>query len=233
MHHIIETFDSMLTISQAVERIVKVKPFVVEALAEGLINISSLARQIQPQVERLTDKPVKQGAIVMALNRMIPHLDQTVSSSLDQLLETLGDIIVRSNLTDYTFRNSATIFESHIGLMKDISGQHDVFYTLVRGVFESNLVISSSFRHLAETHFSKEECTYLQSDLSAITLKLPASNVAATGFYYQILKSIAWEGINIKEVISTTNEFTIIVNDEDVDRAFTTLKGLKNSAKKI
>ena len=122
----------MLTISQAVEKIVKVKPFVVEALAEGLINISSLARQIQPLVEKLTDKSVKQGAIVMALNRMVPHLDQAVSSSLDQLLETLGDIIVRSNLTDYTFRNSSTIFESHGALMKAISGHHDVFYTLVR-----------------------------------------------------------------------------------------------------
>ncbi len=221
----------MLTISQAVEKIVKVKPFVVEALAEGLINISSLARQIQPLVEKLTDKSVKQGAIVMALNRMVPHLDQAVSSSLDQLLETLGDIIVRSNLTDYTFRNSSTIFESHGALMKAISGHHDVFYTLVRGVFESNLVVSSSFQHLVDTHFSKEECIFQQMDLSAITLKLPANNVAATGFYYQILKSIAWEGINIKEVISTTNEFTIIVNDEDVDRAFTTLKGLKSAAR--
>ncbi len=221
----------MLTISQAVEKIVKVKPFVVEALAEGLINISSLARQIQPMVEKLTDKSVKQGAIVMALNRMVPHLDQTVSSSLDQLLETLGDIIVRSNLSDYTFRNSSTIFESHGALMKAISGHHDVFYTLVRGVFESNLVVSSSFQHLVDTHFAKEECTYQQMDLSAITLKLPANNVAATGFYYQILKAIAWEGINIKEVISTTNEFTIIVNDEDVDRAFTTLKGLKSAVR--
>ncbi len=221
----------MLTISQAVEKIVKVKPFVVEALAEGLINISSLARQIQPQVEKLTDKSVKQGAIVMALNRMIPHLDQTVSSSLSQLLETLGDIIVRSNLSDYTFRNSATIFESHVALMTAISGHHDVFYTLVRGVFESNLVVSSSFQHLVDTHFAKEECTFRHNDLSAITLKLPANNVAATGFYYQILKAIAWEGINIKEVISTTNEFTIIVNDEDVDRAFTTLKSLKSAVR--
>lgn len=221
----------MLTISQAVERIVKVKPFVVEALADGLINISSLARQIHPQVEKLTEKSVKQGAIIMALNRLVPHLDQTVSSGISHLLKNLGDIIVRSNLSDYTFRNSATIFESHISLMNAIGSQHDVFYTLVRGVFESNLVISSSFQHLVETHFAKEECTYSQNDLSAITVKLPAKNVSATGFYYQILKFIAWEGINIKEVVSTTNEFTILVNDEDVDRAFTTLKSLKTNLK--
>ena len=46
----------MLTISQAVEKVVKVKPFVTEALCEGLINISSLSRQIHPTVEKLTGK---------------------------------------------------------------------------------------------------------------------------------------------------------------------------------
>ncbi len=50
----------MLTISQAVEKVVKVKPFVTEALCEGLINISSLSRQIHPMVEKLTGKDVKQ-----------------------------------------------------------------------------------------------------------------------------------------------------------------------------
>jgi hypothetical protein len=78
-----------------------------------------------------------------------------------------------------------------------------------------------------EKHFAHEVCTFRNSNLSAITLKLPAGNVQAVGFYYQILKLIAWEGINVKEVVSTTNEFSLIVADEDVDRAFSILKRLK------
>ncbi len=218
----------MLTISQAVEKVVKVKPFVIEALAEGLLNISSLARQIHPMVEKLADKPVKQGAIVMALNRLVPHLDNNASPSFEDTLGNIGDIIVRSNLIDFTFSNSPDIFDCHIKLMNEISGQHDVFYTMVRGVFESNLVVGSSIGGLVEKYFAKEKCAYRQNNLSAITLKLPANNVLAVGFYYQILKFIAWEGINVKEVISTTNEFSIIVNDDDVDRAFTILKNLRN-----
>jgi hypothetical protein len=219
----------MITVSQAVEKVIKVKPFVVEALCEGILNISSLSRQIQPMVEKLTDKPVKQGAIVMALNRLAPQLDYSLNRSLQKLLESLGDIIVRSNLTDYTFKNSNTIFNGHTKVMNEIGNQQDVFYTLVRGVFESNLVVSSTYENLVEKYFEKEECLYKQGELSAITLKLPAGNISVTGFYYQILKAIAWEGVNIKEVISTTNEFTIIVNDEDVDRGFTILKNLKTA----
>src|SRR5574344_687047 len=175
----------MLTISQAVEKVVKVKPFVIEALAEGLLNISSLARQIHPMVEKLAGKPVKQGAIVMALNRLVPHLDNSSAPTFEDMLGSLGDIIVRSNLTDYSFRNSSTIFDCQIQLMKEISGAHDVFYTMVRGVFECNLVVGSAIGNLVEKHFAQEDCTYKQNMLSAITLKLPANNILAVGFYYQ------------------------------------------------
>ncbi|NJK96693.1 MAG: aspartate kinase, partial [Bacteroidales bacterium] len=37
-------------------------------------------------------------------------------------------------------------------------------------------------------------------------------------------KQIAWEGISILEAVSTTNELSIILNDKDVDRAFSVLK---------
>ncbi len=39
----------MITIPQVVEKIVSAQPFLAEALVEGLINVSSLARKIQNQ----------------------------------------------------------------------------------------------------------------------------------------------------------------------------------------
>lgn len=217
----------MLTISQAVEKVVKVKPFMVESLTDGLINISSLARNIAPTVSQMTGKEIKSGAIIMALNRLVPHLQNSECQFNKSMFNMLEDIIVRSNLTDFTFRNSLTLFDANTNLMEELKG-NTTFYTMVRGVFESTLVVGSDFVKIVEKHFEGEECTFRNDNLSAITLKLPASNVQAVGFYYQIMKFIAWEGINVKEVISTTNEFTIVVSDDDVDRAFALLKNLKN-----
>ncbi|MDB4344442.1 hypothetical protein OAA35_01030 [bacterium] len=45
--------------------------------------------------------------------------------------------------------------------------------------------------------------------------------------YYYIFKKLAWTGINIVEIISTTNEFTLVVSDDDIDKAFSILIGLK------
>jgi hypothetical protein len=216
-----------MTVSQAVEKVVSVKPFVLEALADGLMNISSLARTITPDVTALVGKEVKQGAIVMALNRFAVRINKSDIWNLNKMFNQLGDIVVRSNLVDYTFRNSSTILACHNKLMNEISDRPENFYTLVRGVFESNLVVGSTLSELVERVYAKEESKGVQRNLSAVTLALPTNNITEVGYYYQIMKYIAWEGINVIEVVSTTNEFTIIVEEEDVDRAFTTLKRLK------
>ncbi len=221
----------MVTIPQAVEMVVKVKPFLSEALLDGLINISALARKIKPDIEKIISKEAKHGAIVMALNRLSPQVNFSINKSIDKMRTMLGDIIVRSDLTDCTFRNSKTLIRCHMKVIESIAENPDIFYTLVRGVHESNLVITSYYSELVDKFFENEELIYKTENLSAITVKLHENNSRIPGFYYYILKSVAWEGINITEVISTTNEFTILVNDEDVDRAFSELKKMKRPGK--
>ncbi|MGQ1784012.1 MULTISPECIES: hypothetical protein [unclassified Saccharicrinis] len=217
----------MITIPQAVESVIKAQPFISEALAEGLINVSALARKIKPDIERFLMKEAKHGAIVMALNRLSPQLDMNLNRGIDKMIRMLGDIIVRSDLTDYTYTNSNTLIKCHTKVFESISHHQDTFYTLVRGVHESNLVISSLHANLVDEYFRNEMLHLKKENLSAITLKLHESNTQVPGFYYYILKAIAWEGINIAEVISTSYEFTVLVNDEDVDRAFSALKKLR------
>jgi hypothetical protein len=49
------------------------------------------------------------------------------------------------------------------------------------------------------------------------------------GIYYIILYLSAFSlGVIINEVISTSNEFTILVSEEQVDVAFKVIKDLKN-----
>ena len=103
----------------------------------------------------------------------------------------------------------------------------EVFYTSSRGVNELNIVVSSILDPVIEQLFAAEKCTQKASNLSSITVKLPSENVSVPGIYYFIFQRLAWEGIVLYEVISTTNEFTIIVDDQHVDVAFKTIKNLK------
>jgi hypothetical protein len=66
-----------------------------------------------------------------------------------------------------------------------------------------------------------------ENDLSAISMRLPEHNAEIPGLYYHFFKRFAWEGITLYEVISTTNEFTVLVKDHIVDQAFSIIKNLK------
>ncbi len=216
----------MVSISHVVENIVKHRPYLSESLAAGIINVSSLARQLQPDVEKALCKEVNTGAIVMALNRLAPYLQVREQVQLNKLLSNMGDIILRSNLCDYTFKTSPTLLDCHIEVLKKLVKNDEIFYTLVQGVFETNLVISDMMEELIADCFKDESCLFRQSGLSSVTLKLPKGNSMQPGFYYTIMKELSWEGINLTEVISSTYEFTVVVDNSLIDKTFVVLKNI-------
>ncbi|MBD0779539.1 aspartate kinase [Maribacter sp. ANRC-HE7] len=217
----------MKTISSVVEEYIKKKPFLQSALAQGIINLTSLSRIVKPEIEEQLGKDIRNGAIVMALKRLSDDLEFRATHKIIKVLKNIGEITVRSSLTDYTFLASETILTQQAKLLSEIHSNQDVFYTSSRGVNEINIVISNIMDSTVETLFKAERCTQKANNLSSITVKLPAENVSVPGIYYFIFQRLAWEGIVLYEVISTTNEFTIIVNDDQVDIAFKTIKDLK------
>ena len=60
-------------------------------------------------------------------------------------------------------------------------------------------------------------------------MNLPKGNSKIAGLYYDIFKRLAWENITLYEVVSTTNEFTVLVEDHLVEKAFSVIKNLKNN----
>ncbi|OQD43977.1 hypothetical protein [Croceivirga radicis] len=217
----------MKTISSVVEQYIKKKPFLQSALAQGIINLTSLSRIVKPEIEEELGKDVRNGAIVMALKRLSDDLEFRATHKIVKVLKNIGEITVRSNLTDYTFLNSETILAKQANLLEKVHENQDIFYTSSRGVNEINIVVSNILDKTVEELFQNERCTQKAQQLSSVTVKLPAENVSVPGIYYFIFQRLAWEGIVLYEVISTTNEFTILVNDDQVDVAFKTIKDLK------
>ncbi len=218
----------MKTVSSVVENYIKTKPFLLSALSQGIINLTSLARNIMSELDSEFGKEIKQGAVVMALKRLSDDLDFRVNHKISRVLKSIGEITVRSSLVDYNFAVSETILSSQAELISEINKNSDIFYTSSRGVNETNIVVSESVSHLVEKHFANEKLVEKTNNLASITIKLPKENVSTPGVYYFIFQRLAWEGIIINEVISTSYEFTIFVSEEKVDVAFKVIKDLKN-----
>lgn len=217
----------MQSIGKTTEELINKSPFLREAMTDDLINISALARKLKPELEEIIGKEVKEGAIVMAIKRMTPGLYHKLNIKITNVLGDLGDFLVRSNLTDYTFENSESLKAKQTELIREINKDNDSFFTLCKGVSETTFIISTNQSEVLETIFKTEKLRSHTPDLSSITVKLPKINTEIYDIYYYILKHLAWEGINIVEIMSTSNEFTVVVKQDDVDKAFKILMQIK------
>ena len=226
-HYVIFLNLQMKTIQDAVEATIRKTPFLEEALNEKLINVSSLAREILPEVVNILRKEVKVGAVMMAINRLSPATDLRIRKNIKSLAINLGDFIVRSELCDFTFKNTPTLLKEIAKILTKSAEQNDTFLTISQGIFETNIVTSKSLKPLVETLFKKEILTSTVLDLASITIKLPKRNLEQSGIYYFILKQLAWANISVQEVISTTNEMTIVVKEQDINQTFAILMDMK------
>jgi hypothetical protein len=219
----------MITTAQIVEDILSRSPFMKEAIHDGLINVSSLARKIQPEVEKELSKKVRPGAIIMAINRL--HIDKNFKyqNKLKAYIAKLGDLILKTHLVLYTFANTRTLSKAQIDLFNEIDGVPDAFCTFSQGVSERTLLVNELIEDLVEDKFQNEILISTKKNLSSITIKLAQNSTEISGIYYYILKQLAWEDIALEEVLSTTNEFTLIMEDRYVEQSLSLLMNMKKA----
>ena len=219
----------MKSLGKITEEIINKSPFLREAMSENLINISSLARKIRPEIEKIAEKQINESAIVMAIKRMPPGYYHQLDLKIKNIMGEIGDILVRSNLASFTFENSDTLKEKQLEIVNLLNKKNDSFFAITRGITETTIIINSLHTEKISTIFEKEKLNTESKKLASVTVKLPSINVKLHGVYYYILKHLAWDGININEIISTSNEFTTVVSQSDIDRAFSILMNLKRN----
>lgn len=213
----------MFSTTEVIADLIKGKPYLEEALSEDLINYSSLARKIRPQVEKRLMKDIKEGAIIMALKRASSGLKKTVPKSED-ILKSLGDIIIRSNLIDYTFSISPSLSNKIDKIHKKIANRKDIFITVSHGVSQVTIIASETLERNIKEVFKRETTICTIKNLSSLTIRISMEATKIPGVLYSILKVLAWEGISIVECVSTFTELTIVLETKDIEKAFSLIK---------
>ncbi len=213
----------MITIASAVDEIVHGSPVLEEGLASGILNLSAVARTIRPQVEALTHKKVAASAVVMALSRLAPRLGVKAVDAR-KLARHIRDVTVRSNITEFTFQNSSTMMACQRRLLAEAHGAPDAFVTFTQGVHETTVMVHRDLEPMVEKVFAGEKRLARLARLSAVGIHHTAKVVDTPGVYYAILKQLMWGNINVVELVSTYTELILVLETQDVDRAFTILK---------
>ena len=133
----------MRTISEEIQALIAESPFLEEGLARGIINCSALAREMQPRIEHALMREVSESAVLMALKRSLPALEAR-RKGLRPVLRQMGDMTVRSNLVEMTYRRSPRTLEKEGQLLHRIRDLGDQFITITQGSMETTIITSGA-----------------------------------------------------------------------------------------
>lgn len=212
----------MITVPDGTKIIIERSRYLSEALSKKIINISSLAEYIKPELEELLMKKVTTGSIVMAITRLQPTFSPKYKEN--NLFNKQPEMMVRSGLSLISIQRTKESEEAIRELfIKRVKG---TFFSITIGATEINIAVSSNYVAQIESQFSKSIINSIITNVSLITIFLPEKAINTPGVYYFFLKSIAWEGINILGNAATTTELTLFFDDKDVHRAFEVLSSI-------
>jgi hypothetical protein len=215
----------MRTVPEIVAAIVRKTPFLEEGLSLGVLNHSALARLIRADVGREAMKPIQAGAVIVALNRLAGTIRKKSRPSR-RVFRNAPDLIVRLHLVEITYGNSPGLPLRQKTLIEKAGGRSPYFLTFTRGINETTIIASQELEPRILAVCKGERLVDRMASLASVTVMLPPGTALIPGVYSYILKALAWEGLNVVEVVSTLNEFTIVLEERVIDAAFALIKRL-------
>ena len=212
----------MESVSNSVKRIIDRTPFLYEMLIQGILSYSNYAASIKPNVEQLHGKEVKSSAIIMAIRRYAEELRKkdTEQKSYDLRYE----IMMKTNIYDINLVRSETIMSKLGELYHLVSPSSGDFLNVTLGSHEVSISFSEKYLEAVEPMIAGEEILHKMGDLVALSLVFSGDFMSTPGIVYEAVRKLAWEEINVNEIISTMNELTFVIRREDSMDAFTVLQ---------
>lgn len=210
----------MITISQAVETILRHDDLALAAAHSGWLNLSSYARSIRPQLEHTLMKDVQEGSIVTALSRITAELPQRHAMNA----AIIQSFAVHSNLEGMTYERSENISAQIRETYHQVGATNKSFLTVTQGINEITVIAEASVARLFREKLHDPHTVYDKKDLVGITVKFAPKNLEIPNLIFQLTRRLAYRDINIIEIVSTATELTYVIAKQDVTAALEQLQ---------
>lgn len=206
----------MLKISDAVRAIVLNNNFLNFGIHYRLLNLSQVARFIAPHVADRTKKDVSDNAVLMSLSRLQRSLEENQAKPPQYFLDRVS---IYGNLTSLTITKTQTAhaaINKIFGIVQSKGG----FFTMTEGMSEITVILESDYYLLALETLGKDKPHLEHRRIAAVTAKFGTQYLKTPGLLYRILHQVTVQNINLIEVASTATEFSIFLQEENVELAF-------------
>ena len=210
------------SIASYVKTIIDRSPFISDMLIQDIASYSNLALSIKPKVEALYGAPVSDSSIVMAIRRYAEELRSKPKRSRSGSIDY--EIQMKTNIYDVNLRRNDLFAEKLPEIYSSVHPENGDFINVTIGSHEITLSVSENARSNVDRILSDFEIVHSYTDLVALTILFHGDYIQTPGITYLAVRKLAWEHINIIEIVSTMNVLTFIVSREDSHRAYQALE---------
>ncbi|MBI2653850.1 hypothetical protein HYX02_03495 [Candidatus Woesearchaeota archaeon] len=215
----------MVTISHIVKKIVSEQAFVEEALGKGIISYGGLAEEMLPRIEKELNKKIKLAAVVMALRR---HAEE-ISGHKKRIksFDYEGEILMKTNICDFCVVKTPALLAKLKIIHTLVNFERGDTLNVIIGNNEVSIVINEKYKDKLAKFLAGERILSKEFGLVALTIIFTADDFLHTpGVVFNVIRKLAWENINIYEIVSTMTEITFIMNKKDSMKAYEVLQEL-------
>ena len=210
----------MITIAQITEDILLQDDLALAAARKGILNLSSYARSIQPQIRATLLKDVQEGSIITALSRLVAELD----TDQPEITDVIQSLAVQSNLEGITYERSADVTSKIRKVYHQINADDHTFLTVTQGINEITIVAESQVAQVFRSELDGAHKIYDKANLVGITAKFKVGYLEIPNLIHTLTRRLAYKEVNIIEVVSTATELTYIIDRKDLEVALSQLQ---------
>jgi len=210
----------MASITKLTENYILMHPSVKDCVANGLINYSSLSRQVARDLG--LDERKNFDAILIACRRFKRKLKK------EEMHEKQILRILRESRIEIKNKVIAAVIEKDIfhgnlfELEKEIKRKNGIL-RVIEGASAITIITSEDFLDLIRKHF-RNKIILQNNNLAEITIKSPKDIETTPGTYAYLCSLFGENNINIVETLSCWTDTIFIIGEDDIGRVMGLLK---------
>jgi len=215
-----------LSIAEATKNIILHHPSIIDCIKMDIINYSALASKIKSEVEEAVQKSkVREEAIKVALIRFSQEISEKENILEDRISWLLKNstIELKSDIVVITVKQNA-VMNRLDEIMKIASKSR--FFQLSQGTRTFTLSFDKKVMDEVIREVGEENIEKLIDEQSAIILISPVEVIEVPGFVSYVTTQLAWNGINITQIISCYEDTILIVDRRDAQKAYNVVENM-------
>ena len=212
----------MVTISHVVSKLVNERIYLHEAISKRIASYGSVAKQLKPEIEKELGREVEHTAIVTALRR---YADKIQTRTNGIVFDTdSSEVNLKTNIMDINVYRTPELFDKLKRFYDLINFDRGDILHVIYGRTHVAIVTNERYKERMLALLQNQKIKKVEDDLVALTFIVGKERIDKPGVLFKITRSLAWENINIVEIISVDIEVTFIIDKKDAIKGYNALE---------